>query len=135
MIDPNDKVDTQASVTLSRSNHGDFELRVNCELSRKTIITVKLMPKDVADLVSNRHANGSAEYYGNPNIGKQLEIKSFNFPLKPGAGFRDKDAAKEQVFDHVPEGWKPDLGFSSQDSFPDDVDGVKYAKTTIIRWV
>ena len=67
-------------------------------------------------------------------LNKKLEHKRFVFKLPPVDGWRDKETAKEIIQKVCPEGWKPDMGFNSQDSFFSK-DGKEYARTTIRRWV
>lgn len=72
-----------------------------------------------------------AEVRGLGDVGKTMEMKSFEFEiLKPG----DDKLAMAFVHMHCPEGWVPDMSFSSQDSFFDK-EGKHYARITIRRWV
>ena len=76
----------------------------------------------------------SAKVTGLDLVGKSHECKNFEFPLPAGVKWRDKEAATTEVQRVCPDGWEPDLYFSSQDSFFDR-EGQRWARTMIRRWV
>ena len=52
------------------------------------------------------------------NIGKTMELKTLSFPLPENADYHNyKQAAKEAIKNYLPDGWKSDDYFNSQDSF------------------
>lgn len=70
-------------------------------------------------------------------VGKVREEKVFEFEMP------DKDEFKSNAIkiaikiakETCPDGWVPELSFSSQDSFFYGKGGKRYARTTIMRWV
>lgn len=74
-----------------------------------------------------------AEVFNLERAGKKLEHKMFEF-FMGGDFHNERDRAVEMIASRCPEGWVPDMGFSSQGSFFRK-DEERWARTTIRRWV
>lgn len=75
-------------------------------------------------------------------ITKKLQLDTIEFRMPENVGYQDeKETARNLAIKYCPEGWVPDLHFSSQDSFfyrrasLEDETRVKWARTTIRSWV
>ena len=70
-------------------------------------------------------------------VGKKHEHNILTFPLSTKEYNREKNTEKAiEIADiYCPEGWIPDKGYNSKDSFSIDKMGFVWAKTFIRRWV
>ena len=68
-------------------------------------------------------------------VGKKMELDKLEFPLSSDDYTNNRELAQKEVHKYCPEGWKPDISFSSQNSFFYTKDNKRYARTTIRRWV
>lgn len=67
-------------------------------------------------------------------FGKKLETRNFEFEL-PEHNYNNRlEITRETVKKVVPDGWTPDMSFSSRESFFTR-DKKEYARTTLRRWV
>ena len=72
---------------------------------------------------------------GLDTVGMVCEIDQLRFTLPADLMHHcDKPAARRVATQKCPPGWKPDMGFDSQNSFFEQ-DGEWWARTTIRRWV
>lgn len=76
----------------------------------------------------------SATLHNIERVGKKLETRNFEFELPDHRFDKRVEIARETVKKVIPDGWTPDMGFSSQGSFFTR-DEKPYARTTIRRWV
>jgi hypothetical protein len=74
--------------------------------------------------------------FGLDRVGKEMEMKPFEFEIDSGSNYEQKNTEKARVeVDRVcPEGWSPDHYFNSKDSFFIKDDKV-FARTMLRRWV
>jgi len=67
-------------------------------------------------------------------VGKEMEMGTLTFEI-PDFGYKGNlTETIKLAHKHCPDGWIPDVSFSSQGSFFTGDDGKKYARTTIRRW-
>jgi hypothetical protein len=77
----------------------------------------------------------SMEVFNLDQVGKKMEHKPFEFEIPQDSPWKKgREIIAEIAKEKCPEGWKPDLSFSSQGSFFRK-DDKQYARTTIRRWV
>ena len=140
--------DLDRSLTISRVNPNERDafvsLTVRDDNSRTIFLRLEIDMQSFADTLTGLacvHCTGDVR--GLDRIGKTEEIKQFKVDLPKSAKFRDKVAAKKAVLEACPEGWTPDLHFSSQDSFfikgnsiySTEDDETVCVRTVIRRWV
>ena len=125
----------KGKITILFSRERGLTVEVEDALSSETIVRAQLDAEQAISALS-RIAYTDCEIKTGElsRVGKVMEVDQFTFPF-PFDGFHGRDEkAKEQALELCPEGWKPDLGFNSQGTFP-KVDGVQHARTMIRRWV
>jgi hypothetical protein len=83
MIDPKIKQELKVNIRMGRDSGGRWNLTIEDDASSSHIIEVHMNDKQFANLMANCGANCSAEYWANPNIGKELIAITFGVPLKP----------------------------------------------------
>jgi len=79
----------------------------------------------------------SMEVRGLERVGTKMENQTFIFEVPESVPWKHEERVKilKPILDKVcPEGWIPDMGFNSQNSFFTN-EGKNYARTTIRRWV
>lgn len=68
-------------------------------------------------------------------VGKEMEMDTLTFEI-PDFGYKGNLPETIKIArKNCPDGWIPDVSFSSQGSFYTGDDGKRYARTTIRRWV
>lgn len=127
----------EGRITLLFSNNG-LEIEIMDNGSRTTFVRAALSPEQVVQAMS-RLANTECSLVVSrgalERVGTVAEHKKFEFKIGNSVDWRDKkDEAIKLAKLECPEGWIPDLYFSSQDSFFTK-DGEQWARTTIRRWV
>ena len=108
------------------------------EESRILFVKVKMTPSQFTQALSRlSHTKcEKVEVFNLDKVGKKHEHKEFVFEI----GNTElkytlwKEIAVQKAIMLCPEGWEPDLGFNSQDSFFTE-DRKLYGRTTIRRWV
>lgn len=79
---PELKKNIKVRLQMSRSNNDKFYLTIEDEASGAVITQIALDAQAVADLISSRYTEPvKAEYYPNPNVGKQMEVKTFQVDI------------------------------------------------------
>jgi hypothetical protein len=67
-------------------------------------------------------------------VGKELKLDTLTFEISDW-GYKDNlPETIKLAYKNCPDGWIPDVSFSSQGSFYTGDDGKRYARTTIRRW-
>jgi len=102
-----------------------------------TFARVTLTPEQLSSALSRRsHTDCIIELMGLNKIGKKHMCKTFEFPLPPDSEYHDKGVAIITAQKLCPEGWEPDLNFSSQNSFfyKDKELRQPWARTIIRKW-
>ena len=100
-----------------------------------SFIDIKLTSEQFTTALSRMgHTPCTIEYRGLDLIGKRMYHKDFEFemPVDYDSTYRD-EIVVSRAKKLCPEGWEPDLSFSSRDSFFIK-DGKSYARTTIRKW-
>ncbi len=107
------------------------------DLSHQRFLDLEMTPEQFVNAAMNRMAHTemvSATLFNLERIGKKLETRNFEFELPDHRFDKRVEIARETVKKVIPDGWTPDMGFSSQGSFFTR-DEKPYARTTIRRWV
>lgn len=128
------KIDARISVIGSYDD--EITISVYDKSSGSNFLELKLTREQFINAVLNRlsHTPVKEAIARLDYVGKKQEIESFEFELPDGCRYGDAESAQSIIKNVCPDGWKPDLSFSSQDSF--SIRGDKlYAKTSIRRWV
>lgn len=100
------------------------------------IMKIEMSAKDfLAALGRQAYLPIDMKVYNLDRIGKVHEHRNFEFEMPEKSDFmRDKETAERIASEKCPEGWTPDLHFSSQNSFFKK-DGKNYARCIIRRYV
>lgn len=116
-------------------NHDGLRIEVTDKEASVRFLDIELNQKQTCQALS-RLGNTPCEIrvQGLDRIGKKHECKIFEFELGNVEWLKEKESAIKKVKKLCPEGWVPDLYFSSQSSFFTK-DGKKCARTFIRRWV
>jgi len=120
-------------ITMLASENGMIiELRDND--ASVVFAKVEMNTKQLAQALSRLgYTTCKIEVQGLDKLGKKMEIDKLVFEI-PDDWYNEKELAMTLVKEKCPEGWTPDLYFNSQNSFFIK-DGVRFARTTIRRWV
>lgn len=128
----------KAGVSIGRLSNNTIRLSIQDDLSRTEFVELTLSFEEFAKCVTGCYVNCEMEVYKLERVGKKQEMDTFTFKISK----QDKEAARTLALALCPEGWTPDLGFNSQDSFKyvATSEGSAFAshyiaKTTIRRWV
>ena len=120
---------------------GDDGLRIEVRDGKASTMfaRIKLNQKQSCQALSRLgHTPCKIEVYGLDKVGKKHENKTFEFEMPEKNEYLYGDPQKALAVVTVkkvcPEGWEPDLYFSSQNSFFEK-NGKPWARTTIRRWV
>ena len=110
---PGEPINTDMSVQFGRDNHGDFRLCVVDSMSHIRIIDLKLSPEEVANLISNRPANGSGQLYQSEKHGKLHEYKHYEFDVAEGRNIASYSGGfepfRDECFEKIrADGYEPD---------------------------
>ena len=130
----------KGSITISHPTYGSgeeyVEISVKDNLSRNRFVHVKLTYSDFTKvLMGMSETSCSFEVKGLSKVGLKKESKELLVPI-PNSGYgRDRENAIKEAEKACPEGWEVSLYFGSQNSFFNDEDGQRMARTTISRWV
>lgn len=127
------KLDVGMTLLINR-DHVRLEIRDNA--SRVTFVRAILSPDSFMRMMSNQadvKVEG-VEIRGLEKLGKEMENKTFEFELPETTWSNQDEIACKRAAEVCPEGWIPDLHFSSQGSFFIK-DGVSMARCTIRRWI
>jgi len=127
--------DGRITILFDRDNRTTIEIYDGDACIR--FVQVTMTNDQVASALSRLgHTPCIVEVRGLDCVGKKREHKSFEFEIPFGEPWHEGyvDRVCEAVKEKCPQGWEPDLSFSSQDSFFDK-DGKRWARTTIRRWV
>jgi hypothetical protein len=107
------------------------------DLSHQRFLDLEMTPEQFVNAAMNRMAHTemvSATLFNLERIGKKLETRNFEFEL-PEHNYNNRlEITRETVKKVVPDGWTPDMSFSSRESFFTR-DKKEYARTTLRRWV
>jgi len=106
-------------------------------VSGLTIVDIKLTAEQLSQALSRLgYTKCEAKILNAEMINKNMEMDKLSFEIGEIERFK-KGANKlitEKALAACPEGWIPDTSFNSQDTFFEK-DGIKYARTTIRRWI
>ena len=99
-------------------------------------LELRMTPEAFTAALGRRaYCPAEARVRGLDRIGLQREQDEIIFPMPDDTDYRMKQTvAIREAMRECPDGWEPDLSFSSQDSFFQR-DGKEWARTTIRRWV
>lgn len=104
--------------------------------SNTTFAKVTLTPEQLSSALSRiAYTPCEIEVYRLESVGKKMEMKEFTFEIHQDLGRRESAAINQIALRVAPEGWTPDNYYGSQTSFFHNAEGVKFARTTIRRWV
>ena len=131
-----ERIPMKVSIGRVQSNCEDDYVKIDIidSLSSRTFVNLKMTMTEFALLItglSNCEAMGEVQHL--EKVGRKMEHRSFAFEIGSKTVGGKKEALKA-IETACPEGWEPDLGFNSQDTFFEK-DGKDYARTTIRRWV
>ncbi len=110
-------------------------IKLRDDTSSNDIAEIKISAKNLALAFSGLYGvECEAKIFNIDKINKKMEHKKFEFEIGKDSFFNRKEIAIEKIKNTCPEGWIPDMYFSSQDSFftKNEKD---YARCTIRRWV
>jgi len=130
-----------AQITILASYDDSISMKVYDKTSGTTFLDMTLTREQFINATMNRLGNTdveSAHVCNLDKIGKTMEMQTLEFEMPQGSEYHDKETAMEIAKEKCPDGWTPDLGFSSQNSFFTKVkmkSNSRYARTTIRRWV
>lgn len=113
------------------------EITIEDHVSSEPIARVTMTPEMFVRCAMGRLACATCEVEVGElsRIGKKMEVSKFTFPVPDMEYGKRKETAAKLALTHCPEGWFPDLYFSSQDSFFRTLDGKEMARCTMRRWV
>lgn len=130
-------VNAKVTILFGGSDYG-MKIEVHDADSSETFLELELTPDQVCTAFGRLSYTGAARCLlrNVDRVGKQLEHKEhiFEFNYSECEYYKRKEMAKIAAINTCPDGWKPDCGFHSRESFFNE-DGIEYAKTTIRRWV
>lgn len=136
MHKPRDKKLLDGEITILCDNEG-AQIEIRDELSGTKIVTAYVnADKFVAALGRLSSCSCDIDVTSVPErIGKKHRVERIvvKFPREKMYSNNQREIAEKIAIESCPEGWKPDLYFNSQDSFP-IIDGVQHVKFTIRRW-
>jgi hypothetical protein len=133
------KIDAQISI---RADYDGFvTIEIYDKSSNTTFVNIKMTYEQYVNASMCRLANADVEHtevMHLDKVGKKMEMQTFEFAIPPEYDRYAKNFISlicEYVKTVAPDGWTPDLYFSSKGSIYSNKDGVAYARTTIRRWV
>lgn len=133
---PEDKITFAAGLSIS-IREGKVFLRIRDEAAATEFLELEVGQAEFVQALGGlRLTSCVAEIRRLDRLGKVHEHRMLEFPLhkKHRDYDYDKELAREKVHKYCPEGWEPDLSFSSQNSFFAK-DGGTWVRTIIRRWV
>lgn len=127
-----------AQISILASYDDLIKITIHDKDASLDIIELTLTREQFINATMNRLSNtnvNSSIAYGIENLGKKLEMGTLTFEIpKPIMHSDSSDKSLQKLaLKHTPEGWYPDMGFSSRDSFFTE-NGKYYARTTVRRW-
>ena len=129
------------NIGISRPTYAGKEshisIRIQDENSRAHFVEVEISLADFALAVTGLSGvDCTAKVKDLEKVGKMQETDTLEFVLPEDfpTYSGDKEEVKKLAKEICPEGWTPDLSFNSQTSFFTKEE-IKYARTTIRRWV
>jgi len=120
-------------------SHDGCNIEIHDKDAAITFVRIQLNQEQLCQMMSrlaHTHCQKTI-IYGIDKVGKKHECKKYDFELPDDYNkYKDKNKSilKKLGIDNCPKGWKPDLGFNSQDSFFKK-DGKSFARMIIRRWV
>lgn len=136
------RISINAGRTSTRSNSmfdDDVEIDVYDTTSGVNFLEIHMSREQFINAVMNRLGHTElkqAIVTDLHKVGKTREGKVFEFEIPEENRYgKEKEFAVKMVKELCPDGWIPEVGFSSQDSFFYGKDGKRYARTKIMRWV
>lgn len=124
-----------ARISILASYEDTITISVYDNDAAKTFMVLELTREQFINAAMNRQGLvevRSATVQHLDKLGKKQVIGTHEFRISK---YGDADEAQRLVKKNCPEGWTPDLSFSSQDSFFVDIDRNNWAKTIIRKWV
>jgi hypothetical protein len=130
----------KAQITITATYDDAINIVVGDRASSIRFLDMTMTREQFINATMNRLGNTNverAELRDLDLVGKKMEIEHFEFPLPlhEERSYGNEELAIETVKKLCPEGWTPDLYFSSQDSFFYKFDGSCWARAIIRRWV
>lgn len=116
-------------------NKDGATLELQDESSSTRFVKIELTKEQILSVLSREayvHCNIITN--GLDRVGKKMTLKTLTFPMPPPSCDDRNKIACDEATRNCPEGWIPDLYFSSRDSFFRNGEGKEYARTTIRRW-
>lgn len=122
-------------------NQEDAIIEVHDKDASVTFVRIQMTPNQLSKALSRlTHTEcESMEVFDLDKVGKRLEHKELTFFVSTDVyiigGQPLKKEARRLAKQACPDGWEPDLSFSSRESFYRDWQSNVRARTTIRRWV
>ena len=138
MVNFSDEKEIDAQITVLASYDDLIKIEVFDKDSSSIFLKLEMTREQFINATMNRLGNTDVKYASIRNIeilGKTMEMKSFEFELPESSSYKDEKVALKLVKEKCPDGWIPDLYFTSQNSFFEGKNGKRWARTIIRRWV
>lgn len=141
MVNVSDEQEITVQITISATYDDLIRIDVHDKASSSAFLHLEMTREQFINATMNRLGNTDVKYASIRNLeilGKKLEMGSFEFEL-PDTISTYKDGHKKLIIElakeKCPDGWLPDLSFSSQGSFFYNDAGKQCARTLMRRWV
>lgn len=129
------KIDAQIDI---RASYDDaISIEVRDKASNTIFLSMVMTREQFINAAMNRLGCTEvkeAEVFHLDRVGKMMEMDTLTFEI-PDWGYKGNlPETIKLAHQHCPDGWIPDIHFSSKESFYQGDDGKRYARTTIRRW-
>ncbi len=71
----------KVSLVFTRNSSKIWNLQITDEASKLMIGEVQIGEEQFSDFMSHTYTTGTMNYYGSPNVGKTMEVKTVHVPL------------------------------------------------------
>ena len=132
------KIETRLTIL---GDNQEISIELRDHRAGVTFLSMTLSPQDFCLAAFGRRAlvHCEAEILHVGKLGKIQKIEEFTFRMPENVDWKEKkNVAKRLAAELCPEGWTPDLNFSSQGSFflkKKNKKSEEWGKTVIRKWV
>lgn len=139
MVNVSEEKEITAQITITATYDDLIRIEIYDKTSCSPFLYLELTREQFINATMNRLGNTDVQYASVRNLeilGKKIELGSFEFELPDKiSSYRDKAKIIELAKEKCPEGWVPDLSFSSQNSFFYNKEEKQCARAMMRRWI
>lgn len=138
MVNVSEEKEITAQITITATYDDLIRIDIHDKTSSANFLHLEMTREQFINATMNRLGNTDIKHATIRDfniVGKKMEMKTLEFEIPEKSYYKNDRIVSQLAKENCPDGWIPDLYFSSQNSFFQDNEGKWYARTIIRRWV